>query len=777
MINSSSARPRTRVWLAVTAGFALAAAGVAALPALAGNAATGPVVSVAGSPPALTTGRGATVPFVEQEAENAATNGTVLAKSFLANTLAGEASGRRVVQLAAGQYVDFTLSAPADAISVRASVPDGASGTLAVTGGGVSTTLPVTSKYGWYYGSYPFTNTPGSNPHHFYDESRVSFGATLPAGTVVRVAAGTGTSVYTVDLADFYQVGAPLAQPAGSLSVTSYGADPTGAADSGPAFDQAIAAGSSQGKVVWVPQGTFTINRHIVVNNVTLTGAGTWYSILHGDGVGVYGNYAPSPSTNVTLSHFAIIGEVQDRNDSAQVNAIGGALTNSTVDDIWMQHTKVGAWLDGPFTGLTIKNSHIVDTTADGVNFHNGVTNSTVTNTFVRNTGDDGLAMWAEQNQESGNSFTHNTVTLPILANDIAIYGGQDITVSDNVVADTQTQGGGLHFANRFSAVPVAGTFTVARNTTLRAGNLDPNWLFGVGAIWFDARDGQMTNTINVSDLNAYDSPYEAIMFIDSQVTGVHFSNVAITGTGTFALQLQGTGAASFQNVTATAVGASAGTYNCQGTSAFAVTDSGGNSGWNTTFCGQWPNPVYGYDSTGSGSATPTPTPTTTSPSPTTSSPSPTTTPTTASPSPTTTPTGNLALGRPVTVSSVGDVYGGTNLTDGNASTYWESAAGAFPATATVDLGSATAIGRAVLKLPPATAWTTRTETLSILTSTDNTTWTTAKTSTGYTFDPATGNTTTITLPTTTARYLRVSITANTGWNAGQLSELELYQS
>ena len=44
------------------------------------------------------------------------------------------------------------------------------------------------------------------------------------------------------------------------------------------------------------------------------------------------------------------------------------------------------------------------------MNFHKGVTNSTVTNTFVRNTGDDGLAMWAEAIPNVNNSFTFNTV-------------------------------------------------------------------------------------------------------------------------------------------------------------------------------------------------------------------------------------------------------------------------------------------------------------------------------------------------------------------------------
>ena len=43
------------------------------------------------------------------------------------------------------------------------------------------------------------------------------------------------------------------------------------------------------------------------------------------------------------------------------------------------------------------------------------------------------------------------------------------------------------------------------------------------------------------------------------------------------------------------------------------------------------------------------------------------------------------------------------------------------------------------------------------------------------TFDPATGNTATITIPNATTRFLRLTFTGNTGWPAGQVSELEVY--
>jgi hypothetical protein len=47
--------------------------------------------------------------------------------------------------------------------------------------------------------------------------------------------------------------------------------------------------------------------------------------------------------------------------------------------------------------------------------------------------------------------------------------------------------------------------------------------------------------------------------------------------------------------------------------------------------------------------------------------------------------------------------------------------------------------------------------------------------SASYTFNPSSGNTVTITFSAASVRYLRLTFTANTGWPAGQLSELQAY--
>ncbi|WP_204358792.1 CARDB domain-containing protein [Streptosporangium sp. 'caverna'] len=135
----------------------------------------------------------------------------------------------------------------------------------------------------------------------------------------------------------------------------------------------------------------------------------------------------------------------------------------------------------------------------------------------------------------------------------------------------------------------------------------------------------------------------------------------------------------------------------------------------------------------------------------------------------------NLASGKTATVSGVSDVYGAGNLNDGNANTYWESTNNAFPQWAQIDLGTATSVNQVILKLPPATAWATRTQTLSVLTGTTNPPATTTVPSAGYAFNPASGNTVTINFTATSARYVRINVTGNTGWPAAQISEFEVY--
>ena len=712
------------------------------VPAAVAVLAAGMLTAVA--PPAhAAAAAGATVPFTSIEAENATTNGTKIGPDYTQATLASEASGRQAVSLTAGQSVEFTLPAAANAVNVVYNVPDGQSGTVAVYVNGQNTgkALAVTSKYSYVDTSW----IQGAKTHHLFDNARLLLGQNLQAGDKVKLVAA---SQVTVDVADFEQVAAASSQPTGAVSVTDFGADPTGQGDSTQAFRNAIAAAKGGG-TVWIPSGDFKVTSSLSgVENVTLQGAGSWYSVVRTSRFIDQSSSAGS----VHLTGFAVIGEVTERVDSSPDNFVNGSLgANSTVSAMWIQHLKVGMWLMGNNDNLIVENSRFLDLTADGINLNGAARGIQVRNNFLRNTGDDSLAMWSLNTTNSDSTFASNTISQPNLANGIAIYGGQNITVKDNLVLDTNALGSGIAISNQKFMdpfFPLAGTITVSENTLIRAGAMNPNWQHPMGALRVDAYDSPINATVNITNTTISDSPYSGYEFVSGGGTGQAVRNVTVNGStvdkvGTVVVQAETPGAVSVSNVSATGVGA-AGVYNCPypaNSGTFTLTDGGGNSGWDSVWadCSTWPQP-------GSGNPDPD-------------------------------PNRNLAKGRPATATGYADVYTPANAVDGNAATYWESTNNAFPQSITVDLGSAYPVRRVVLKLPPLAAWEARTQTLSVQGSTDGSTFATLAASQGYRFDPATGNTVTITLPDSTpnTRHLRLNVTANTAWPAAQFSEVAAY--
>ncbi|MFJ4338572.1 glycosyl hydrolase family 28-related protein [Streptomyces sp. NPDC088915] len=606
-------------------------------------AARGPVVTRAALAPDLVAGRGATVAFDEQEAENAATDGTVIGPDRTPYTLPSEASGRSAVRLTAGQHVEFVLPRNANALTVRYSIPDapgggGITAPLDVTvDGRHRTTMTLTSQYSWLYNQYPFSNDPRAGllhpdwwitecacvpaattpapeitkpfrPTHFYDEQRLLLGRTYRAGDRVRltVPAGSPAAWTVIDLLDTELVAPPHVER-GGVNVLAFGADPTGRRDAAPAVERAIAFARRVDRPVYLPPGTFRVDRHVVVDDVTIVGAGNWHTILKGrrvtlaepapdgsrhTGVGLYGrSAAEGGSRDVHLRGFAIEGDVRERIDTDQVNAIGGAMSDSTIDGLHLHHTKVGLWFDGPMANVKVTNNVITDQIADALNLHTGVTDSLVHNNFVRNTGDDGLAMWSDTTADARNTFSRNTVQSPTLANGIAIYGGEDNTVSGNLVADPVREGSGLHAGSRFGAEPFTGTLRFTGNTTVRAGTLDLNWKIGLGAIWFYALDRSIDADVRVTGDHYLDSTHNAIMLVGEygvkdrvDVPAVHFKDVRVDGTGNSVVSARVKGSATFENVDARNVGAvgvnNCGSFDFPATgSEFALTDLGGNDG------------------------------------------------------------------------------------------------------------------------------------------------------------------------------------------------------
>lgn len=438
---------------------------------------------------------GATVPWTTYEAENmTVSGGTLLGPQYGPYVIAAEASGRQCVQLSAtGQYVQFTNRSAANAIVVRYSVPDTTDGvgtnyTLSLyTNGVLAARLPMTSKYSWLYGSYPFTNNPSAgSPRNFYDEIRTN-GLSLNPGDVVRLQKDSpDTSAhYIIDLVDAENVAAAVTQPANSLSILSYGGVGDGVTDCTAALQSCINAAPSLGKSVWIPAGAFLITGNInLPANTTIQGAGMWYSKL----IGSAALYNTTPSrrinlngngSNIHLSDFAILGCLNYRKDTEGNDGLGGSYgTGSAISRIWVEHTKAAAWILNS-TGLIVAGCRFRNTLADGINLNSGMQNTIVTNCTARGTGDDCFAIWPASSGtylNNNNVFTHCTGQTAFLANGGAIYGGFSNRIEDCLFQD-MTYGCGILFSTTFPvATPFSGTTTAQRSDVVRCGGFDPGY-------------------------------------------------------------------------------------------------------------------------------------------------------------------------------------------------------------------------------------------------------------------------------------------------------------
>lgn len=132
----------------------------------------------------------------------------------------------------------------------------------------------------------------------------------------------------------------------------------------------------------------------------------------------------------------------------------------------------------------------------------------------------------------------------------------------------------------------------------------------------------------------------------------------------------------------------------------------------------------------------------------------------------------NLTLGKAISASSTG--WGSAaQANDGVVSptSYWEGGSGT--STLTVDLGSAQSVNQVYICLP--LSWSSRTQTFSVLGSTDGVTYSALVASATYSFQAQSNNIVGLSFASASARYVRLSFTANSGAGGGQVGELEVY--
>ncbi|MDR2897601.1 MAG: discoidin domain-containing protein [Spirochaetaceae bacterium] len=135
----------------------------------------------------------------------------------------------------------------------------------------------------------------------------------------------------------------------------------------------------------------------------------------------------------------------------------------------------------------------------------------------------------------------------------------------------------------------------------------------------------------------------------------------------------------------------------------------------------------------------------------------------------------NLALGKPIIVSSRIYDNAGTRAADGDILSYWEGGANKYPNTLSIDLVSSVQVSTVVMKLNPKKIWAKRSQAIEIQVSDDGTNFTPLIPVREYVFDPVSnGNAAAVSLNVKT-RHIRFIFTNNTQAAAGQIAELEIY--
>lgn len=492
---------------------------------------------------------GAQVLYTAYEAEKGETNGQIHGDDRTYRTIPSEASERSYVELKeTGDYVSITLENDANALVIRYSIPDSEDGkgldtTAALQVGEDTYDLALTSRYSWVYGAFPWNNDPSTaetdgGAHHFFDDARILLDKTYPAGTVVtiRKEAQTDVDFCIIDLIEAEEVDAPLPMPENALSIVDFGAVPNDGIEDGIALEECIEAALKEGKEVYIPAGEFLIQDPFYVNgvvirkdNVVIRGAGMWHTILHGNASGF-----AVRAGNISFYDFSLVGEVVSRLDTLDPPAFDMTMPltnmrNVRFQNIWIEHYKVGLWADVT-NGISMMGCRIRNTFADGVNLCGGTSNSVVTQNDIRNTGDDGIAMFSRGVADENILISWNTVSNPWLANHIAAYGGKDITISHNLLKDSVLNGGGVNISTNFKPQVFQGTILVEDNVMLRCGGTD--YEITCGAIWVNTLAGYDNNAECIFRNNTIsDSTFYGVSFHNSgTASNLTFENNTITG-------------------------------------------------------------------------------------------------------------------------------------------------------------------------------------------------------------------------------------------------------
>ena len=329
----------------------------------------------------LTSERGAIVPYVRYEADDAIHTGTVMrAADFNQSLTASEASKQTFVSLEVGGQVEWKLHSGGAGVTLRYTIEntDNGLGANEATFQVIASDKPVADITLTSYWSWVYFNTSGNV--HFpqnapvsakdgkirmrFDEMHFKLPLEVLPNTSLKLLFINSTNSVPVgiDFIEIEDVPEPIPQPRGFLSIASYPGSP---------LEQLIAAlkdGKAQRRGVYIPPGNYSVNKSLSFTTDMvaphLQGAGFWHTNLYfsNPGQGGGGIKLNQLDNSIEISHFymntannkrmvedadgRVVMPKQGKPAYINYHGLKGSFnTGSKIHHMWIEHFEVGGWI------------------------------------------------------------------------------------------------------------------------------------------------------------------------------------------------------------------------------------------------------------------------------------------------------------------------------------------------------------------------------------------------------------------------------------------------
>lgn len=231
-----------------------------------------------------------------------------------------------------------------------------------------------------------------------------------------------------------------------TLSVVDFGAIPNDNKDDYSAFVACLNEAKKQNKIVYVPEGNFTLSKILTLNGVSLNGAGSSLTTL--TSTNAENGSIDIKGENVTLSNIkhvyqTVVPRGNGANEKNSITVRGAK--NFNINNVYVyKASTAGILVQGISNGGVISNNIVESTNADGIHITDSSSNIVVQNNVVKSVGDDTIAVVSyKQDGPAVHDviIKNNDVGYNSQARGISVVGGVNITIEGNSIKETQMAG------------------------------------------------------------------------------------------------------------------------------------------------------------------------------------------------------------------------------------------------------------------------------------------------------------------------------------------------